>query len=220
RIVGRLVDEKADRPVEAATLVLDGGSRSAVTDADGRFTLDSVPGGTHHLRVEHVGYGPRELELRVPPGRTADVRIGLAPRAVRMPPIDVEVRLRPKSLVEAGFYERRRIGRKVRAGHFILGEELRRRAVDLSSALSTVPGLRSSGPVEIQGQLVTDLLYFPRYDEERFGTCLPAIYLDAHKVVGSGSPPRARRRLGPGGVSSLASVAAVSGVEIYDSPAS
>lgn len=220
RLVGHLVDRRSDRPVEAATLVWERGERSVTTDGDGRFVVDSLPGGTQNLRIEHVGYGSRELEVEVPPGRTAEVRIGLSPRPLRMPPVDVEVRLRSQGLVDAGFYRRRRIGRRIGAGHFLISREIQRRGADLSGALATVPGLRATGMIEIEGHVARGLLYFPRYDEKRFGACMPAIYLDDHKVVGSGSPEKAVRALGPAGVTSLASVSSVSGVEIYDSPAS
>lgn len=220
RIVGRLVDRRGDRPVEAATLSLEGRSLRATTDEEGRFALDSLPGGTHRLRVQHVGYGPRELVVDVPAGRTAEVRIGLAPDAVPMPPIEVETEVRSEGLAETGFYRRRREGRKIGAGHFLVADEIVDRGIDLAHVLTTIPQLRSSGPTTVDGEPVRGLVYFPRYDEERFGTCLPAIYLDDHKIVGSGSPVKAARALGARGVASLAAPSQVTGIEVYDSPAS
>lgn len=220
RIVGHLVDRRSDRPVEAATLSLEGRRLRATTDDDGRFSLDSLPGGDHRLLVEHVGYGPRELVVDVPDGRTAEVRIGLAPDALPMPPIEVATELRPRELVEAGFYRRRRMGRNLSSGHFLVHDEVVQRGGDLSQVLSTIPNLRSAGRTRVDGDPVTGLVYFPRYDEERFGPCLPAIFLDDHKIVGSGSPEKAKRALGLNGVASLAAPAQVAGIEVYDSPAS
>lgn len=220
RIVGRLVARGSGRPVEAATVYLPRRAETAVTGEDGRFVIDSLPGGSHRLRVDHVGYGSRELVVDVPAARTAELRVGLAPEALPMPPVEVDVRLRSPGLVETGFYRRRRRGRALGFGHFLVGEEIRRRGGNLARALATVPRLRSSGRVKVDGRLVSGLLYFPQHHEERFGPCLPAIYLDDHKVVGSGSPAKAAKALGPTGVASLASVPQVAGVEIYDSPAS
>ena len=220
RIVGRLVDRSSDRPVEAATLTLREREDRTYTDAEGRFSLDSLPGGTHELRVEHVGYGSRELVVQVPDGRTADVRIGLAPQAVPMPPIKVQTELRPPQLTRVGFYDRRRQGEKLGSGHFLVADEIVRRGGSLPQVLSTLPELRNSGRVRVNGEYVRGLLYFDRYDEGRFGTCLPAIFLDDHKIVGSGSPEKAKRAMGPNGVASLAAPSQVAGVEVYDSPAS
>lgn len=220
RIVGRLVDRRSDRPVEAAILSLEGRSLRATTDEEGRFALDSLPGGTHRLRVQHVGYGPRELVVDVPAGRTAEVRIGLAPDAVPMPPIEVETEVRSERLAETGFYRRRQKGRKIGTGHFLVADEIVRRGGDLTQVLTTLPQLQHSGRTRVDGDLVSGLVYFPRYSEGRFGTCLPAIYLDDHKIVGSGSPVKAKRALGPRGVASLAAPSQVTGIEVYDSPAS
>lgn len=221
RILGRLVDREGDRPVEAANLSLEGSSLRATTDEDGRFSLDSLPAGTHRLHVEHVGYGARELVVEVPAGRTARVEIGLTPDAVPMPPIEVETELRSEGLDEAGFYRRRDRGRKIGTGSFLVANEIVGHGGDLAQVLATmIPKLRNAGRIRVDGTFVSGLVYFPRYDEELLGACLPAIFLDDHKIVGSGSPEKATRALGPNGVASLAAPSQVTGIEVYDSPAS
>ncbi len=49
---------------------------AAVTPADGSFTLEDVPAGTHQLRVWHEALGEKTVSVTVEAGKTASVDVG------------------------------------------------------------------------------------------------------------------------------------------------
>jgi len=61
------------------------------TSADGRFVFSGLPPGTYRLRVKRLGYSPREVELRLGPGRT-DVVVELTRVALRLDAVRVVAR--------------------------------------------------------------------------------------------------------------------------------
>lgn len=221
RIVGRLLDESSGRPVGSATVRLAGPGEQTATSDQGRFTFDSLAAGTYTLRIHHVRYGDRETGVEVPEDRTVDVEIRVAPEAVEVEPVEVTVDadVRRPALEEVGYYERRRWAQKQGIGHFLDAEDVEMRGSEISHVLGSVPQLQASGRVSVGGQRVEGLIYFPRYLEGPFGKCLPAIYLDGHKVVGSGSPAQFVDELGRRGINSLLASPEIAGIEVYESAA-
>ena len=54
RITGRVIDAYTSQPVAVATVVVEGTTLSAQTDADGRYTIANVPTGEYTVRVERT----------------------------------------------------------------------------------------------------------------------------------------------------------------------
>ena len=75
---GRVLDEATGRPV--AGVAVAGGDAEAVTDADGRFSLDLGAGGVA-LRASRDGYQPATATLQAVPDTRASVFVLLTPRA-------------------------------------------------------------------------------------------------------------------------------------------
>lgn len=57
RIVGVVLDEKK-KPVEAATVTVPAARLGAVTDAEGRYSIQNVPVGTFDVKIALLGYRP------------------------------------------------------------------------------------------------------------------------------------------------------------------
>ncbi|MBU0985242.1 MAG: carboxypeptidase-like regulatory domain-containing protein, partial [candidate division Zixibacteria bacterium] len=51
-----MFDREDGQPVASATVMLSGSSFGAITDANGRYRLESTPAGTYDLTVTAVGY--------------------------------------------------------------------------------------------------------------------------------------------------------------------
>jgi TonB-dependent starch-binding outer membrane protein SusC len=81
-ITGRVVDAATQRPLAAASVVVEGTQRGVVTRADGAFLLTNVPVGTHRVRANQVGYGAQTLEVTVGAAETATAQFALQPQAV------------------------------------------------------------------------------------------------------------------------------------------
>lgn len=221
RVVGRLLDRGTDRPIGSAGIRLPAAGLQTRTSDQGRFTLDSVPPGRHTIRIHHVRYGDRTAEVDVPDDRTVDVELRLSPDPVEVEPLEVAVdaEVRAPALTGADYYQRRRWAEKQGFGHFLEASDIEPRGSKLSHVLASLPQMTASGQVQVGGQRVTGIPYFPRYSEGPFGICLPAVYLDGHKVIGSESPSEFVGKLGPRGVNSLAPPGEVAGIEVYESPA-
>lgn len=141
-LVGRLVDRRSHRPIEAATVRLERPDMMTLTDSRGRFRIASVPSGTHRILLEHISYGEHAVEIEIPGDRTLDLELRLATRPIEMEAIDVVVRTRSPLLERRGFYERMQWG-ETSGASFLTPEDLERRNPTLlSHVLDELPGVR------------------------------------------------------------------------------
>src|SRR5579863_9605063 len=80
-VVGVAVDSLRGGPLTEATVVVsDGGVRQAMTDATGRFRIDSIPPGTHRIALFHplldaLGFTVASAPLSFTPGDTVHLVI-------------------------------------------------------------------------------------------------------------------------------------------------
>lgn len=65
--------------------------RERYTTAQGAFAFPGLPAGTHRLRVKHLGYSPRDVDVRLTQGRT-EVRVELTRIALRLAAVRVIAR--------------------------------------------------------------------------------------------------------------------------------
>lgn len=64
--IGVVFDSVRARPLSGAIIRLDSSSQVTMADDNGRFRLDSIPPGPHHLRVEHPMLDTLGVALRSP----------------------------------------------------------------------------------------------------------------------------------------------------------
>lgn len=163
-VVGRVVERGSEgEPVENAGVRLRPAGGEAVTGPGGHFRF-RVPPGAYRLAVRHLSYGEHSAALLVPPGRTLEVTVLVAPRPVEMDPLEVRVALRDETLERAGFYERRRRG----GGTWMGPRELEGWSGSLESLVRRALG----------GSRLTGCFDRP-----------PVFYVDGHKVRGGTSLP-------------------------------
>jgi ferric enterobactin receptor len=65
---GTVRDSVSGEVLPNVRVSLAGLQRSAMTNADGRFVLVSVPVGTHVIRTQYIGYATREMRVVAEPG--------------------------------------------------------------------------------------------------------------------------------------------------------
>jgi TonB-dependent starch-binding outer membrane protein SusC len=127
-ITGRVVDGSTQRPLAAASVVIEGTQRGIVTRADGAFLLPNVPAGTHRLRASQVGYGNQVVEVTVAAGQSATAQFALQPQAVQL-----------DELVAVGYGTQRR--RDVTGAVAVVsGEDLTVRAAPTSAVSNALQG--------------------------------------------------------------------------------
>jgi hypothetical protein len=137
-ITGRVIDQADGEPVAGAEVVLDDGTLRGITDDDGAFRLEGVPGGPHLLRTRRLGYGSRTDSLHVPARALLDVTVALSVEAIELDALVVTVR--SPVLAGHGFYARQEQGF---GGHFIDRAEIEeRRPNSVTDLFRDIPGLR------------------------------------------------------------------------------
>lgn len=73
RIVGTVSDANTGESLPGANVVIQGTSKGAATDIEGKYTLPSVSAGTYTLLFSYVGYERVEREVTVGAGETVTV---------------------------------------------------------------------------------------------------------------------------------------------------
>lgn len=82
-VTGRIVDAATQRALAGVAVSIEG--RSAVTSADGSFTLNGVPSGARTLRASRVGYGEATKPVTLEPGRVNALGdVALSAQAVQL----------------------------------------------------------------------------------------------------------------------------------------
>lgn len=71
-ITGRVTEAATGAPLPGANVVVEGTTRGASTDSDGRFRLRDVPAGTQTVVVSFVGFEPAEATLTIDAGATVE----------------------------------------------------------------------------------------------------------------------------------------------------
>lgn len=79
-VAGRVVEGATQDPLAGVTVNV--AERSAVTGADGRFSIGAVPAGTHTVRATRIGYATATRQVTVAAGQTATVDLAVSAAAV------------------------------------------------------------------------------------------------------------------------------------------
>lgn len=78
-ITGEVVDQSDLQPLQGVQVYVAGTDRGTLTDAEGRYRLESVPAGEVEVRAELVGYGTGSQTVQVTAGQvsTADFELSV-----------------------------------------------------------------------------------------------------------------------------------------------
>lgn len=83
-VTGTVTDAMNMQPVSGAQISIDGTTRGALSNADGRFVVLNVPAGTYTVRVQVLGYAAAEQSVTVAAGGSALVNFGLTQQAIEV----------------------------------------------------------------------------------------------------------------------------------------
>lgn len=62
RVTGQLIDELGE-PMIGVTVMIKGTTTGAVTDLDGKFSIDDVPAGASELHISYIGYEAKDVQI-------------------------------------------------------------------------------------------------------------------------------------------------------------
>jgi hypothetical protein len=109
------------------------------SDADGRFSLGALPGGTHTLEVRAVGFAPVQQAVDIVHGAPGAAEVALTNLGITLDTVRVSAQRVFTSRREADFERRLRSG----YGHLIDETEIeKRRPHVLTDLLRMVPGVQ------------------------------------------------------------------------------
>ena len=88
-VAGRVRDAETGRPLPGATVAAADVGQTAVTDADGKYTLARLPAGPQHISVRLMGHDPYTLHAVVPRQGTLELNLTLRAHASRLAHVQV-----------------------------------------------------------------------------------------------------------------------------------
>jgi hypothetical protein len=137
-IGGRVLRRAARTPVEGARISIVGTALVTSTDSAGQFLLAAVAPGVRVVQVRAVGYEPGSWIIQLGEGQRFRQDLEVEPRPVEVSGVTVTARGSDTWRTEAGFEERRRMGR----GVFYTREEIEtRRPPTVADLLRNAPGV-------------------------------------------------------------------------------
>lgn len=97
-ISGRVSDAATGKSLQGAIVKLAGTHTLDYTDADGRFSLRSVPAGPHRVEIDYVGLDHLVREVNVAPGGSTTLNASLESNALKMEAFTVSESVRGQAL--------------------------------------------------------------------------------------------------------------------------
>jgi hypothetical protein len=139
-LTGRV--ETADgRPLDGASVNIEGSSAGASTGRDGRFTLLGAPSGSQLVSVRHVGYTESTMPVVLSSTSARSLNTVLQVRGVTLAKVDVNA----DALVIAAAYQRTGFAarKEMGFGHFLTADDIAsHNAGGATSLLAGVPGVQ------------------------------------------------------------------------------
>ncbi|MGH2567831.1 MAG: carboxypeptidase-like regulatory domain-containing protein, partial [Bacteroidota bacterium] len=160
KIIGSVIDSETGDAIVGANVFLEGTTKGAASDIEGKFTINNVEPGTYTLIVSVVSYGKKRVEnLTVDEEETVTLNIVMTPEIIQSEEVVVEA----KALLS---YEGALLTQQKKAasiGDGISAEQIKR-APDASSsdALRQVTGV----------SIVDDKFVFVRGTPERYSNTM------------------------------------------------
>ena len=143
RIVGRVVDRRSGRPLDAVAVTLGDEDDRRVTDGNGRYVFDDIHPGVYRVSAAHLAYQDLDQVVELPSDRTLQVNFELSVDPIELQPLVVTA-VREKRLELQGFYERRELAEISGAGVFLTRDDIQDAgAIRVTHYLGRIPGLRT-----------------------------------------------------------------------------
>lgn len=163
---GTVASSQTGKPISGARVSIPEIQYGAITDEEGRFTIEELPPGLYDVRVHYLGYTTNQRPIRLQPGRVTNATFLLERDVLEVADLKVEVKQTNRVDPMADFQRRMDRG----FGEFITRQEIEERNPQhTSDLLRTVPGV-SVGPVRYGRARVT----MRRSGRE----CRPVVFLD------------------------------------------
>jgi len=150
KVTGKVVDKKG-APLRDARVTLQGGGGVVLTNAQGVFTLDSLPSGTQSVEVRKLGYSVAEEPVELSMANPASVTVTMSDAVPMLETMRVEAAA-DKALSDLGYLSRKQTG----MGYYMDGKQINNAAMSFSDVMRVAPGLRISPAGDGRSYVITD----------------------------------------------------------------
>ena len=150
KVTGRVLDKKG-QPLREARVTIQGGDKPVLTNANGVFTLDSLPSGTQSLEVRKLGYAVAEVPVELSTIAPATANVTMSDAVPLLETMRTEAAA-DQALSDLGYLERKRTG----MGYFLDDKQINHDALMFTDIMYNVPGLRVSPVGNGRDYTVTD----------------------------------------------------------------
>jgi hypothetical protein len=150
KLTGRVTDKRG-QPLREARVSLQGGGAPVLTNANGQFTLDSLPSGTQALEVRKLGYAVEEVPVELSANAPANTTVAMSDAAPLLETMRVEAAA-DQALSDLGYLSRKQSG----FGYFLDGKQINHDALVFSDVMRVVPGLRVTPTGDGRTYSITD----------------------------------------------------------------
>ena len=213
RIMGRVVDRRSGRPIEAAAVTLGDDDERRVTDGNGRYVFDHVDPGVYRVAAAHLTYQDVDQVVELPSDRTLQVDFELSVDPIELEPLVVTA-VREKRLELQGFYERRELGELRGAGVFLTRDDIQDSgAIRVTHYLGRIPGLRTECTGRANNNCVIRMTRgAPSLSSRAEWGCMNSnVWLDGVRMLGDTSSFT-------DSIDNLVSPSEIAGIEVYRGP--
>ncbi len=185
-LIGIVRDDSTSAPISGVSVRIDGTSHQTESNAQGRFSLSSLPAGMYAVTFRRIGYLPTRLDVRLEAGDTTRANPTMIPSSVALDSILVTGRpeaVRGVGIGREAFDERRRRG----FGRFIDTDEIRRN----EGHLHLDDLLRRLGAVEMRQIRIDGFPGWAAFNRTRKDAagrfnCIMEVYYNGVKVSSGG----------------------------------
>lgn len=136
KVTGRVLDKKG-QPLRDARVTIQGGGAPVLTNANGQFTLDSLPSGTQALEVRKLGYSVAEVPVELSVNAPANATVTMTDAVPMLETMRVEAAA-DRALSDLGYTGRKQTG----MGYFMDGKMINNAAISFSDVMRVAPGLK------------------------------------------------------------------------------
>ncbi|MBN1560499.1 TonB-dependent receptor [candidate division KSB1 bacterium] len=95
---GEVTDNATGEALPGVNVTVSGTVLGAATDADGRFSIERVPTGTHNILITMIGYKRAEVTARIEAEQVAAIKIALEETILETPEVMVTANKRRQSI--------------------------------------------------------------------------------------------------------------------------
>lgn len=87
---GTIIDKKTKEPLIAATILVEGASKGAACDIDGKYSINGLPAGNYTVTVQYVSYSKQSIEnVKIENNKTTRLDIEMVEAEIQLEGVQV-----------------------------------------------------------------------------------------------------------------------------------